>query len=293
MLCALGLQDQLVGRSHECDFPHSISHLPVCTSPAISTQGTSREIHERVTHRVQDALSMYHVNSEVLKTLQPDCIVTQTQCDICAVSFTEVEQAVKEALNLQPTLISLQATSLEGVWQDLHRVAEGLNLSDEGDTLLKGYQTRISAIQTKAQTLSPRPTVACIEWMDPLMAAGNWVPELVDLAGGDSLFGKPGEHAPWITWDELSNLNPDIIVLMPCGFSMNRIEEEMSLLTNHTQWSSLHAVKKGRVFLTDGNQYFNRPGPRLLESLEILAEIFHPNDFHFGHQGHGWRPVPA
>ena len=289
IICALGLQDRLIGRSHECDFPPSISHLPVCTAPTIHVNGTSQDIHERVSHRLQDALSMYRVNTDVLKTLQPECIVTQTQCDVCAVSFTEVEQAVKDVLDVQPTVISLHATSLEGLWQDIQRVAEGLNLPKKGNAVLEGYHARIAAIQHRVRTTSSRPTVACIEWMDPLMAAGNWVPELVHLAGGISVFGKPGEHAPWINWEEFDKADPEIILLMPCGFSMKRIEEEISLLTNHPYWHSLRAVQNGRVYLTDGNQYFNRPGPRLVESLEILAEIFHPTHFHFGHQKQGWR----
>jgi iron complex transport system substrate-binding protein len=200
-----------------------------------------------------------------------------------------VEQALKESLEHQPTLIPLHATNLQGVWDDLLRVAQGVGKEQEGRELLASYQTRISAIADWCKNESPHPSVACIEWMEPLMAAGNWVPELVQLAGGQSVFGTPGAHAPWITWEALADANPDILALMPCGFSMPRIEEEMNTLTQNPVWPTLNAVQNGHVYLTDGNQFFNRPGPRLVESLEIFAEIFHPTCFQFGHAGTGWR----
>ena len=279
MVCALGCQDQLTGRSHECDFPHGISQLPICTAPNLSVDGTSQDIHERVSGILQNALSVYRVETQTLRELKPDIIVTQTQCDVCAVSFTDVEKALKESLDIQPTVISLHATNLQGVWDDIFRVAQGLGKEQEGQTLLTSYQNRVSTIADRCKKMSSHPSVACIEWIEPLMAAGNWVPELVALAGGQSVFGEPGAHAPWITWEALAEANPDILVLMPCGFSMPRIEEEMHILTENPVWPTLKAVQEGHIYLTDGNQFFNRPGPRLVESLEIFAEIFHPTGF--------------
>jgi iron complex transport system substrate-binding protein len=289
MICALGCQNQLVGRSHECDFPPSVTRLPVCTEPAIAVEGHSRDIHDWVSKRLENSLSVYQVLSETLLTLQPDIIVTQTQCEVCAVSFTDVEYALKETLGLQPALIPLQAINLQGVWNDLMRVAKGVDRIQEGQDLLSKYQSQIIAIAGTTRKLPSHPTIGCIEWMEPLMAAGNWVPELVHLAGGQPVFGQPGEHAPWITWEMLATTDPDILILMPCGFSMACIQDEMTLLTQHPIWPQLRAVNRQKVFLTDGNQFFNRPGPRLVESLEILAEIFHPDQFHFGHEGQGWR----
>ena len=289
MVCALGCQDQLRGRSHECDFPLGISNLPICTAPNLSVDGTSQEIHERVSGILQNALSVYRVETEILQNLKPDVIVTQTQCDVCAVSFTDVEKALQKSLDIQPTVISLHATNLQGVWEDIQRVALGVGKEQQGEELLTHYQTRISAIVDQCKHERSQPTVACIEWMEPLMAAGNWVPELVQLAGGQSVFGEPGAHAPWITWEALAKANPDMLILMPCGFSLSRIEDEMHLLSQNPAWSSLKAVQKEQVFLTDGNQFFNRPGPRLVESLEIFAEIFHPSCFNFGHADIGWR----
>jgi len=294
MVCALGCQGQLKGRSHECDFPNGISQLAICTAPNLSVDGTSQEIHERVSGILQNALSVYRVETETLRTLEPDIIVTQTQCEVCAVSFTDVENALKESLRIQLTVISLHATNLQGVWDDLLRVAQGLGKEQEGRQLLDSYHLRISAIADRCRNESSHPSVTCIEWMEPLMAAGNWVPELVQLAGGQSVFGTPGAHAPWITWEALAEANPDLVVLMPCGFSTARIEEEMFNLTKNPLWPTLKAVKNGQVYLTDGNQFFNRPGPRLVESLEIFAEIFHPTCFNFGHKGIGWRQwLPA
>jgi iron complex transport system substrate-binding protein len=289
MVCTLGCQEQLKGRSHECDFPPDITHLPICTAPNLSVDGTSQEIHERVSGILKDTLSVYRVEIETLRTIKPDIIVTQTQCDVCAVSFTDVERALKESLEYHPTLIPLHATNLQGVWDDLLRVAQGVGKEQEGRELLGNYQSRISAIADRCKNESAHPSVACIEWMEPLMAAGNWVPELVQLAGGQSVFGTPGAHAPWITWEALADANPDMLVLMPCGFSMPRIEEEMQTLIQNPVWPTLKAVQNGQVYLTDGNQFFNRPGPRLVESLEIFAEIFHSTCFQFGHTGSGWR----
>ncbi len=147
----------------------------------------------------------------------------------------------------------------------------------------------MTAIAAKARALSQRPTVACIEWIDPLMAAGNWMPELVDMAGGINLFGEAGKHSPWMTWQQLCERDPDVILILPCGFDIARSRREMHLLAERPEWPRLGAVRQGRVFLCDGNQYFNRPGPRLVESLEILAELLHPEAFAFGHEGIGWQ----
>ena len=288
MVCALGLEDQLVGRSHECDFPASITHLPVCTEPKFDVKGTSQEIDTRVKNLLENALSVYRVFPEKLQELQPDVIVTQTQCDVCAVNLHDVELALDSWLGKKPSIVPLHTTDLSGVWSDLLRLAATLGLEDQARQVLKALHTRMNAIAEQAQTLRHTPKVACIEWMDPLMAAGNWVPELVTMAGGYNVFGKPGQHAPWITWEALQAAEPDIILILPCGFSLSQIQEQLPTLTSNPVWHSLHAVRKSRVYATDGNQYFNRPGPRLVESLEILAEIFHPHTFNFNHQGSGW-----
>lgn len=291
IVCALGLEDQLVGRSHECDYPESVHRLPVCTEPKFDVSGSSVEIDQRVKNVLRDALSVYRVHVDRLKELRPDVIVTQSQCEVCAVSQRDVEEALRGWLEDRPHIVSLAPNALADVWDDIGRVAEALRVSGRGDELVKRLQSRMGAIEEKATSFVQRPTVACIEWIEPLMAGGNWMPELVALAGGDNLFGSAGRHSPWMTWDQLRDKDPEIIVVLPCGFDIDRTRREMPALTKQAGWNDLRAVRGGRVFLTDGNQYFNRPGPRLVESLEILAEFIHPEVFHFKHEGTGWQKL--
>ena len=293
IVCALGLEDQLVGRSHECDFPASITHLPVCTEPKFDVNGTSCEIDTRVKNLLENSLSVYRVFPEMLKELQPDVIVTQTQCDVCAVSLHDVELALDSWLGKKPAIVPLQTTDLSGVWNDLRTVAITVGQEAQGEMVLSTLNARMNAIAGQAKTLRNPPRVACIEWIDPLMAAGNWVPELVTMAGGCNLFGEAGQHAPWITWKAIQEADPDMILVLPCGFSLSQIQDHLPELASNSIWSTLLAVRMGRVYATDGNQYFNRPGPRLVESLEILAEIFHPRVFDFNHQGSGWIHLPT
>jgi len=289
IVCALGFEGQLVGRSHECDFPEVARRLPVCTEPRFNPEGSSYEIDRRIKAILHEALSVYRVHADVLKELRPDVIITQAQCEVCAVSLREVEEAVGEWVGSRPQIISLEPRTLSDVWADIVRVAEALGVPQRGAELVKNLKQRVFAIAAMARTLSPGPTVACIEWIEPLMAAGNWMPELVEMAGGINLFGEAGKHSPWMTWEELVQKDPNVIVVLPCGFDIKRTREEMPALTRKAEWSRLRAVRSGRVYLTDGNQYFNRPGPRLVESLEILAEILHPDVFRFGHEGTGWE----
>lgn len=289
MVCALGWEEQLVGRSHECDYPPEVKRLPVCTRPKFATDGTSYEIDQRVKAIVQEALSVYRVDADLLRQLRPSHIITQTQCEVCAVSLKDVEQAVSELTASKPTIVSLKPNTLEGIWTDIQRVADALDAPERGRQLVQGLQNRIMPIAKKAQTLDARPRVALIEWIEPLMAAGNWMPELIEMAGGVSLFGEAGKPSPGITWEQLREADPDVILVLPCGFDLPRSREEMPALTQKPGWSSLKAVRSRRVYLADGHQYFNRPGPRLVESLEILAEVLHPAVFPFGHQGTGWQ----
>jgi iron complex transport system substrate-binding protein len=290
IVCALGLEAHLVGRSHECDYPPSVRRLPVCTEPAFEVEGSSAEIDRRVKERVRNALAVYDVHEDVLQRLQPDVIITQTQCDVCAVSLHDVEQALCQWLDSRPQIVSLKPDRLADVWADIRRVADVLGVPKRGVDLVVRLQARVAAIANRASRLE-RPTVACIEWIDPLMAAGNWMPELVELAGGTNLFGVVGQHSPWLTWETLCERDPDVIILLPCGFDVERTRADLPTLTHWPEWSSLRAVRNRRVYVTDGNQYFNRPGPRLVESLEILAEVLHPNAFNFGHEGSGWQLV--
>ncbi|HEY9750835.1 MAG TPA: cobalamin-binding protein [Allocoleopsis sp.] len=291
ILAQLGLLGQIVGRSHECDYPAEIQTHPVCTEPKFNPVGTSAKIHDRVTNLLQSALSVYRVKTEVLEQLQPTHILTQAQCEVCAVSLSDVEQAVATLTGSQPQIISLQPNTLEDIWDDIERVAIALGV--ESQLSLSQLQARVEACAVKTKTLNDRPTVACIEWAEPLMAAGNWIPELVAIAGGKPLFGVVGQHSPWLQWQDLLAANPDVIILMPCGYDLNRTQQDADLLAQHSDWQRLQAVKTGRIYITDGNQYFNRPGPRLVDSLEILAEILHSELFAFGYAESGWKQLPT
>jgi iron complex transport system substrate-binding protein len=286
---ALGFGDALVGRSHECDYPPGVERVPVVTEPKIATDGSSYEIDQRIRALVQEALSVYRVDAARLQALAPDLIVTQTQCEVCAVSLKDVEAALEEWLGRRPQVVSLAPNALADVWDDIRRVAAALGAPERGEGLVADLRSRMAAVAERAAKTASRPTVACIEWIEPLMAAGNWMPELVAMAGGVNLFGEAGLHSPWMTWDELAVRDPDVIVVLPCGFDIPRTLSEMPGLTERAGWAELRAVRSSRVALADGVQYFNRPGPRLVESLEILAEILHPEAFDFGHQSGGWE----
>lgn len=292
IVAALDCVELLVGRSHECDFPPSVRRLPVCSEPKIEVDGTSREIDERVKSAVgdpNDALSIYRVHADVLRELQPDVILTQDHCEVCAVNLKDVEQAVCEMIPSRPRIVSLSPNTLDDVWGSIQMVAEALGVPRRGKHVVEVLRTRLDAMRQTACRLAHRPTVACIEWIDPLITAGNWVPELVEVAGGANLFGEPGSHSPYLNWEQLAEADPEVIVVFPCGWDVAKCRCEMPALTGKPEWPALQAVRHQRVFLTDGNQYFNRPGPRLVESAEILVEILHPETFDFGHAGTGWE----
>jgi iron complex transport system substrate-binding protein len=291
IVCALGFESAMVGRSHECDFPASLKPLPICTEPKFNVEGSSYEIDQRVKAILREALSVYRVDAEVLRDLRPDVIVTQAQCEVCAVNIDEVERVAETWTGLRPNIVSLCPNSLEDIWADIQRVADELGVSDRGVELIASLKRRFDQIAQRARKASVRPTISCIEWLDPLMAAGNWMPELVEKAGGINLFGNAGQHSPWLDFEDVAQKDPDVILLSPCGFDIPRCLADLPALASQPGWNTLKAVRNSRVYVADGNQYFNRPGPRLAESLEILAEILHPDLFDFGHKGKGWQSL--
>ena len=289
IVCALGRGGDLVGRSHECDFPPEVSALPALTAPQFELGGSSGAIDTRVKDLLRDGLAIYRIDADLLRELRPDVIVTQDQCEVCGASLADVEAAVCDWTGADVRIVSCRPLGLADVWTDIRNVGEALGTGDAAERTVAGMQARMNAIAATAADLPEKPAVATVEWIDPLMAAGNWMPELVAMAGGRNLFGDAGGDAPWMSWDDLRGADPDAILVLPCGFDMDRSVAEMPALTAQPGWSGLRAVQNDRVFVTDGNQYFNRPGPRLAESLEILAEILHPAHFAFGWEGKGWR----
>jgi len=291
IVTALGLGPQLVGRSHECDYPPNVLNLPAVTAPKIDISRNGANIHADVSEIIQKSLSVFSVDEDVLRDLRPTVIITQTHCEVCAVAYGDVERAVLRALDKCTKIVALESNSLDDVWNDMLRASDALGVPEHGDMLVTNLKSRMRIIAERSQTAVEdfRPRVACIEWIDPLMASGNWMPELVAMAGGDSIFGEAGRHSGGMAWDDVVQSDPDVIIVMPCGYDVDRSFDELHLLTNRPEWVGLRAVQNRQVYVVDGNQFFNRPGPRLGESLEILAEILHPDAFHFGHFGVGWE----
>jgi iron complex transport system substrate-binding protein len=288
IVCALGCAEHLVGRSHECDFPEEISSLPACTSPKVDPAGSSAAIDGQIKSLLQSALSIYELNLALLQELRPDIILTQDQCAVCAVSLADLEKSLPQALARRAKIVSVAPFRLADVWKDIQTIADALEVSDTGRALLLRLKNEVVDVITKTCMIKKRPSVACLEWLDPLMTAGNWVPEMVELAGGRDVAGQPGRPSAGIDWKNLAQLDPDVMVLMPCGFGLERTRSEAAALRDRDEWRALRAVKSKNVFIVDGSHYFNRPGPRVVESVEILAEILQPKLFSFGHEGKGW-----
>jgi len=286
---ALGLGEFQVGRSHECDYPPEVLRLPVCSRPSFPVDGDSLQIDHLVKERLSQALSIYELDSRQIRELKPTHIITQTQCKVCAVSLDDVEKALQADLRTEARVIPLEAFALSGVWQDIGRVANACGVAEVGKDLIATLKSRIAAIEARCGKAFRRPTVAAIEWLDPLMAAGNWVPELIEMANGKNLFGSAGQHSPWMEWREVLQADPDMIVTLPCGFDLERTRQETAVLCKRAGWNELKAVRSGNIFLCDGNQFMNRPGPRLVESLQIVAEILHPELFPPTLEGIGWE----
>jgi iron complex transport system substrate-binding protein len=279
MVCALGLIDSLVGVSHECDYPPEIVGRPILTEPKIDTSADSITIDGAVRRLVQDGLSVYRIRTDVLQQLQPDLIVTQEQCEVCAVSYRDVVEAMRRLLPQPATIVSLKPLRLDDIFDDMQRVADAAGCSPVGAALTQRLRARLDAIRARAVLVHSRPRVACIEWMEPLMAAGNWVPELVTLCGGTYDMVAPGAHSPTLGWDDLVRYAPDVIVVMPCGFKRAQTQRELPRLTQRPEWRQLPAVRNRRVYAVDGNAYLNRPGPRIVESAELLAGLIQPGLF--------------
>ncbi len=288
IICALGLEKNLVGRSHECDFPESVKQLPICSKANFPDNLSSAAIDIKVKAIIADALSVYTVNQEVIKQLAPDVVITQSQCDVCAVSLKDVETELENYLDKQTQIISLQPNKLADIFNDIRTIANELQVQQTGDILIDDLEQRVDIIRHKLKFSDNKPAVACIEWLEPLMMSGNWVPELVSIAGGTPVLTETGKHSSYINWDELRLADPEKLIIMPCGFSIERTLKEMDILLSLPGFGELRAVKNNSVYIADGNHYFNRPGPRIVDSIEILAEIIHPKQFIFGYEGTGW-----
>ena len=304
IIAELGCLEQMVGRSHECDYPPEILRLPIVSTTQININTSSEQIDAQIKQLVRSkesvqgdalkALSIYSLDVDLLQQLQPDVIFTQTQCEVCAVSERDVIQAIHYLTGLQPRVVSLTPYQLSDVWEDVLRVGKALDRLEQAQMLVRSYQQRLEHLQDITIRLrkdKARPRVALLEWLDPLMASGNWTPELIAYAGGANIFGEVGQHAPWLTWEELQAADPDILVLAPCGFLLERTMQDIDVLKQHPAWKELQAVRSGRVYAIDGNSYINRSGPRLVESAEVLARVMWGEQAGIEVVKDAWQPV--
>jgi len=292
LICALGARGSLVGRSHECDFPDTIRHLPALTAPEIDPAASGAVIDAQVRDAVAAGRPLFRIDAAALRDLRPDIILTQAQCAVCAVSRAELDAVLAEWPGTPPQVVVLNPSRFADLWKDFAAVAEALRLPDLGREWIVPYKERVAEVITRvASGVTRRPKVLALEWLDPLMSGGNWLPEMVELAGGTAVLAQAGGHSPWIDWESVRKEDPEVLVLLPCGLDLARTRSEAASLVGLPGWNTLRAVRNGRVFVTDGNALFNRPGPRLVDSLESMAEMLHPPLVPPRHRGPGWQPL--
>jgi iron complex transport system substrate-binding protein len=279
IVCALGAEAELVGISHECDFPESVSGLPALTRARLRAVSGSAAIDLEVRAVLQQALAVYEIELARLEAARPDVIVTQDLCDVCAVSFEDVRAAAAMLIHQPAEIVTLHPTRLEDIWGDVARVADALGRTATGAEVVADLRQRMCDIARRSAALPHRPRVLSVEWLDPMMIGGMWMPELIERAGGAPLATAAGDRAPTLSVEALRALRPEVVLVNPCGFSLGRSLEEISLLRTALPWDVWPATLGGRVYVVDGNAYFNRPGPRIVESLEILAACLHPTAF--------------
>jgi iron complex transport system substrate-binding protein len=274
--CALGLTDEIVGVSHECDFPPAARTKPVMVRSRIDpTIIDSGEIDRQVGDLLRSKQSLYTLDEKLFKDSEPDIILTQGLCDVCALDYNDVVQAAR-SLARDPCIVSLDPHCLADILNDVLRIGEATHRSRQAESLVQELEFRIQAVRDRTARSASQPRVVCLEWFDPLYIAGHWVPEMVQIAGGSDILGTAGEPSAKVEWGAVIASLPEILVLMPCGFDLDRAVRESSLLKNRAGWQTLPAVKDGRVFAVSGADYFSRPGPRLIDGLEILSQLFHP-----------------
>ncbi len=291
IIATLGLSDYLVGRSHECDYPASITDRPSCTRSFIDSDRSSGAIHQQVRERLQQGLPLYQVDTEQIEVLKPTFIVTQSHCPICAVGEEMVANSGDDHQHAGADVVSLQARGLPGLWEDMLRIAETAGIPEQGKLKVKELKHRVVDVIEKVAAIAERPSVISLEWLDPIIGSGNWIPELIELAGGDDLIGVGEQEVSEVSWEAICRLDPAKLFLLPCGLNLTEARRGLPALQQRPEWGQLRAVKEGEAYLLDGQSYFNRPGPRLVDSLEIAAEILHPETFDYGFRGQAWETV--
>ncbi|MBL8699550.1 MAG: ABC transporter substrate-binding protein [Alphaproteobacteria bacterium] len=292
IVVALGAHDQLVARSHECDFPATVRALPAITRTRIDPAVPSGAITASVRSTLEAGLSLYAVDVDALRALAPDVILTQTLCAACAIAPGDLAAALAEWTGGRPQIVELKADRIERIYSEIVQVAALLRRPLAGDALVTSIAARLARVGARVARPSA-PRAAAIEWLDPPMIGGNWLPELIEIAGGTPVLAKAGTHSSWLADGALAAADPDLLLLLPCGFDLARTKAEAPAFLARPDIAGLRAVRAGEVYALDGNAYFNRPGPRLADSVEILAEILHPTAQPPRHAGEAWCRLGA
>jgi len=293
VIALLGLSDELVGISHECDYPPSVRSVPIMVEPMIPPHGlVSADIDRQVSQLVASGQRLYRLKDNLLRQAQPDLILSQDLCHVCAVTPDQLHDALC-SMPRQPTVLTLNPSAVHDVIDDVVRIGDAANRSAEGHRLAAHLRDRIEAVHARVQRIAHRPRVVCIEWLSPLYAAGHWVPEMVQLAGGQDVLAQPGSPSRVVTWNEVLAAAPDVLIVMPCGFSVERTQEELfQLMQQSGQWR-LSPDLEQHTFLVDAASYFSRPGPRLIDGVELLAAILHQSDHDHIHESMACRLRPV
>jgi iron complex transport system substrate-binding protein len=290
IVCRLGAGAALVGRSHECDNPEWVRNLPPCTRPAFDINMPSGKIDAEVRRRLKEGEPLYHIDTELIRDLRPDLLITQAHCEVCAVTPHDVARAGGGAC--VPQVLALTAGSINGIFEGIATIARALNLTSAGESLISEMRSRMSAV-TDAVRHKPAPTVVMLEWTEPIFSMGNWGPELVEAANGRVLLGESGQHSKSIAWDQVRAADPDFLIIAPCGFGLERTRREASMLEKLPGWNQLKSVRTGNVALADGNLYFNRSGTTIVETVEIIAQILHGYRPSTGALASAWEFLPT
>jgi len=294
VIAALGLRDELVGISHECDYPPSVRNVPIMVEPMIPSDGLASDgIDRQVRELVASGQRLYRLKDHLMREARPDLVLSQDLCHVCAVTPDQLHDALR-SMPHQPTVLTLNPGTVDDVIDDVVRIGDAAGRSTEGHRLATQLHDRLDAIRTRTQGFAHRPRVVCIEWLSPLFVAGHWVPQMVQLAGGQDVLAQPGSPSRVVTWDEVLSAAPDVLIVMPCGFSVERTYTELlQLMQQPGQWQLTSALAE-HTYLVDASSYFSRPGPRLIDGIELLAAILHPSDDHHIHASMARRlgPLP-
>jgi len=282
MICALGLGDQLLGVTHECDYPPEIEGKPIVVRNVLPVESMSQsEIDSAVTQRLRNGLSLYRVDEMLMQEIAPDLILTQDLCQVCAPSGNEVSQLL-EVLPSKPRVLWLTPKSLEQIFDNLRDLGDATGRFERAEALIAEGRARLETIGVATRDAASRPRVFCMEWMDPVYCCGHWVPEMVRIAGGIDKLGREGTDSVRISWNDVLQWKPEVLIVMPCGFGLEKAVEHAAKLSSYPGWADLPAVRDSRVYAVDANSYFARPGPRVVEGTELLAHLLHPDLF-------GWK----